>query len=175
MELSINYFIFTILLISILFIYIFSPKSEVGLINSSDFNDIVFNDFNLSRLTQNGLKMQLKSDVVQKMKKEYKLFNVKLNMKNDNKELEKITSDEVIIKESNYIKLVSNVKYEKIDNIQIIGEDMLYDIKTQKLSSKKNFKLLSKNIAMRGKGFVYYNKLEKFKSKNIRATLKRSL
>jgi LPS export ABC transporter protein LptC len=109
------------------------------------------------------------------MKKEYKLFNVKLNMKNDNKKLEKITSDEVIIKESNYIKLVSNVKYEKIDNIQIVGENMLYDIKTQKLSSKKNFKLLSKSIAMRGKGFVYYNKLEKFKSRNIRATLKRSL
>jgi LPS export ABC transporter protein LptC len=164
--------VFATLVISLLFIYFFSPKPKGNLLSTDVLPEIIFTDFSFNRLNRDGLIMEVDSNRSQKMRDEYQFFNAKLSRKNDRAEIEQINADKISWKQNISIKLTNNVRYANENGLQIYGKDMLYDINTSKLSSDGKFTLISKNAVFIGSGFDYFYKKEKFTSTNIKAIIK---
>ena len=133
-----------------------------------DFTDIVFENIHGHLITAEGVEAKLVASKVLKYSDRSLIYDVKSDFFHQNKENTIEADTATIQKDTLYLK--GNVHYENNESLEINSDDLLYNTKTEVVSSKSPFTLTSPQGDVIGNNFVYEQQSGLINADKIRYT-----
>ncbi len=130
----------------------------------------LFNVKNLE-ISQKGVLSIVFTDKIDRFKKYDTMYMIDALHKGENGLIDSLTADKGVLKR-NILYLNKNVKYTRSDDVTLLCDAIVYNIKNRVLKGKKGFKFIRKNSVTVGDSFEYKMKRGVIKADKIKTIIR---
>lgn len=161
---AINYFIYSILLISSFSVFIDVNQEE----NSSKKKEqaqVIFNNSTLYTMNTQNIDRIINSSQIKRFENRDIMYDAKIILRTKNNLTDYIQSD-IIVKRDDLYKFLNNVRYNKGDNLLLNTNELFYDNLTKIATNSSPFKAVYNGNILNGENLHLDSNNLIFKAKN---------